>query len=807
MAKKKGRNKTSKKEEVEVSEDTVSIIGMHISKETRNSIIAIFFFLLAILFALSAFNLGGVAGKFVYKNLKNLLGVGYVLLPLVFVLLASSSYKTQRPNFGTSNAISSILFLLSGLGLIHIIKFDSAGVLGKVSALPFVKFFDVYLGFVILLAIFAISLVIMFDKRPSLSGLKARISKLFGGGSEDDEGVEVEEEDEENYEEDEEAEETEPEESYEEDEEEEIEEVEQENEKEAFSFNSYKPAGKYKPPPLSLLRKKDDKAVTGDLKASSNIIKRTLANFGIDVEMDEVTVGPTVTRFALKPAQGVRLSRITALQNELRLALAASSIRIQAPIPGKSLVGIEVPNQTKAMVDLRSLLSSREFKDSSKPLLSALGRGVSGKAEYGNIAKMPHLLIAGATGSGKSVTVHTMITSLLYRNGPEQMRFIMIDPKRVELTLYNGIPHLLTPVITNPKKAILALKWAVGEMERRYDLLEQCAVRDIDSYHQKFSKKNSDDAESMPYIIVIIDELADIMTTYPRELEAGIVRLAQMSRAVGIHLILSTQRPSVNVITGLIKANVPSRIALQVASQIDSRTILDNAGAEKLLGAGDMLYASGEMAQPQRVQCAFISEDEVKSVAGYLKKKYKDELPDDINLGDGPVSGDKSIFSSSFDDGDDKDELFGEAKRIVIEDKKASTSYIQRRLKIGYSRAARILDELEDAGIVGPSNGSKPRDILVNSLEEAEPKRQASTPPRKPALLEREEENYDDEESDDSEDYEEEDDYSEDESDDEGVQYEENTEEDEEDTNEDEDIMDRGDDENNDYEYDEDDKY
>ncbi len=708
MAKKNAKKKESVKKNTEPLSDSTQVLGMHIKKETRNSIIAILFFVVALLFALSGFNLGGVAGQFIYKNLVTLLGVGYILLPLVFVLLGASSYKSERPNFGISHAVSGILFFFSGLGLIHIIKAGASGAIGKISSWPFVKLFDVYLAFIILLAIFVISLVIMFDKRPSLTKFKERLKALFG----------MKENTEEEY--------------YEEVPNEEAEEEAPEplplpeptptevpetaEKKEEFSFTPYKPLGKYKPPPLSLLQKNDDKAVTGDIKANSNIIKRTLQNFGIDVEMDEVTVGPTVTRFALKPAQGVRLSRITALSNELRLALAAPSIRIQAPIPGKSLVGIEVPNQTKALVDLRSLLASKDFKDNPKPLLAALGRSVSGKAEYGNVAKMPHLLIAGATGSGKSVTVHTLITSLLYRNGPEAMRFIMIDPKRVELTLYNGIPHLLTPVITNPKKAILSLKWAVSEMERRYDLLERCAVRDIDSYHKTFLGANAkDDAEAMPYILIIIDELADIMATYPRELESGIVRLAQMSRAVGIHLVLSTQRPSVNVITGLIKANVPSRIALQVASQVDSRTILDNAGAEKLLGAGDMLWSSGDMAQPQRIQCGFISEDEVKAVTGYLKNQYKNELPDDINLGEGSISADKSIFSSSVDE--DKDELFNEAKKLVVDEKKASTSYIQRRLKIGYSRAARILDELEEAGVVGPANGAKAREILGGGSE------------------------------------------------------------------------------------------
>lgn len=708
------------------------VLGVHISEETRNSIVAIFFFVLAILFALSGFNLGGVAGKFIYENLANILGVGYILVPLVFILLGASSYKSLRPSLAITHLISGIIFFLSGLGLIHIIKADAAGIVGKYASWPFIKLFDVYLAFILLLALFAISIIVMFDARPSVSRLKLWIKGLFGSSSDETdeyyEEVPIEtDEDNEEIKETPAAQDVLP------------EEPAPEPPKDAFAFSAaWKSTGKYVPPPLSLLRKNDQKAVTGDIKANSNIIKRTLENFDIAVEMDEVTVGPTVTRFALKPAQGVRLSRITALSNELRLALAAPSIRIQAPIPGQSLVGIEVPNVNKALVDLRSLLSTKEFKESSKPLLVGLGRSVSGLAEYANIAKMPHLLVAGATGSGKSVTVHTLITSLLYRNGPEDLRFIMIDPKRVELTLYNGIPHLLTPVITNPKKAILSLKWAVSEMERRYDILENHAVRDIDSYHKKYNaQKNTDDEnamERMPYILIFIDELADIMTTYPRELESGIVRLAQMSRAVGIHLTLSTQRPSVNVITGLIKANVPTRLALQVASQIDSRTILDAAGAEKLLGAGDMLFASGEMSQPQRVQGAFISEEEVKAVTSFLKNRYKDELTDDINLSEGSISPDKSIFDSQVDD-EDKDELFMEAKALVIKEKKASTSYIQRRLKIGYSRAARILDELEQAGVVGPANGAKARDILSDgSAMPVSVTRAVSTPPVAPLV-------------------------------------------------------------------------
>jgi S-DNA-T family DNA segregation ATPase FtsK/SpoIIIE len=374
-------------------------------------------------------------------------------------------------------------------------------------------------------------------------------------------------------------------------------------------------------------------------------------------------------------------------------------------------------------VGLATLLADDKFQNSGKVLTTALGRGISGKAVFGNLAKMPHILVAGTTGSGKSVTIHSMITSLLYRNGPDDLKFIMVDPKRVELTLYNNIPHLLTPVITDAKKAILALKWAAKEMNRRYDILESESVRDIESYHNNVAggtaKKKKNDAgeelevDRMPYIVIIIDELADIMSAYPRELESAIVRLAQMSRAVGIHLILSTQRPEVNVITGLIKANVPARVALKVSSQIDSRTILDAGGAEKLLGAGDMLYSSGE-AQPERLQSAFISENEVKKVVKYLADAYKDEIAEEISLSAGSISPDKSIFEASLEDGDgeDDDEMYEEARAVVIEAGKASTSYLQRKLKLGYARAARLMDKLEERGVISAGEGAKPREVL-----------------------------------------------------------------------------------------------
>ena len=486
-------------------------------------------------------------------------------------------------------------------------------------------------------------------------------------------------------------------------------------------------SGPYTPPPLTLLKKDTGKAVAGDVKANSLTIKRTLKEFGINVEMDAVESGPAITRYSLKPALGVRISRIVALQQELQLALKASSIRIEAPIPGKSLVGIEVPNAVRSTVGLASILKNPEYTDSPRPLLIALGKDVAGGVHFANIARMPHALIAGTTGSGKSVTIHNIIVSLLFRNSPEQLRFILVDPKRVELTLYNGIPHLLTPVITEPKKALKSLTWAVKEMARRYDILQAEGIQGLDLYHSNvyhpakkaWEAKGSPEEEKdnlpepLPYIVIILDELNDLMQAYPRELEALIVRLAQMSRAVGIHLLLATQRPSVNVITGTIKANVPTRIALNVASQIDSRTIIDQMGAEKLLGQGDMLYLSSDSPRLTRIQSAYISGEEIKKVVAYLKDQSTD-LGDTIDLEESK-DGSASSFMASIggSDDDSEDELFDDAKYAVMEAGKASTSYLQRKLRIGYSRAARLMDLLEEQGVIGPADGARPREILV----------------------------------------------------------------------------------------------
>jgi len=516
-------------------------------------------------------------------------------------------------------------------------------------------------------------------------------------------------------------------------------------------------SGHYDPPPLSLLQKDKGKAQAGDVKANSLTIKRTLKEFGINVEMDAVESGPAITRYALKPAQGVRINKIVGLSQELQLALKASTIRIEAPIPGKSLVGIEVPNAIRSTVGLASVLRFPEYTDSKKPLLVALGKDVTGNVHFADIAKMPHGLIAGTTGSGKSVTIHNIIISLLFRNSPEQLRFILVDPKMVELTLYNGIPHLLHPVIIEAKKALKLLAWAVKEMDRRYDILSEHGIQGLEGYHQKIyhpakkawekekekrekerekqaqtegddfdeeieEEEEPDLPEPLPYIVLVLDELNDLMQAYPRELEALIVRLAQKSRAVGIHLLLATQRPSVNVITGTIKANIPTRIALNVASQIDSRTILDQMGAEKLLGQGDMLYISSSNPRPVRIQSAFITGEEIKAVVDYLKAQNIETLSDSINIDDQKDGNINSFMNSIGGENDVDDDLFDDAKNVVIETGRASTSYLQRRLGIGYNRAARMMDILEEQGIIGPANGSKPREVLIKKegLEESD---------------------------------------------------------------------------------------
>jgi DNA segregation ATPase FtsK/SpoIIIE, S-DNA-T family len=691
------------------------IRGKDLKKETWQAVIAIICFVLALLTILAAFHKAGQVGDFGFRAIKKLTGIGYFLSPVLLVMLGVAFLKGVEQKFQTWRMVGSVLFFVSGLGLINLLIANEGGILGRSISAPLISLLDVYATAAVLIAVLAISILITFDLHFTTDHLLfwQRWQKDTDEDEEDDAVVALDGDDEKvnkavkdierKYAEEEENEEVVPKMA-----------PKEEDESGIPSFAATRSNKPFVPPPLSLLEKDKGKPETGDIKANANIIKRTLANFGISVEMDEISIGPSVTRYALKPAEGVKLSKIVALNNDLSLALAAHPIRIEAPIPGKSLVGIEIPNTTKTTVGLATLLGSEEYQTSEKPLLISMGKGISGKSFFANLAKAPHMLVAGATGSGKSVTIHAIVASLLFRNSPEDLKFIMIDPKRVELTLYNKIPHLLTPVITDPKKAILALKWAAKEMSRRYDVLEKNAVRDIQSYH----KSMQEGSENMPYIVIIIDELADIMQTYPRELESSIVRLAQMSRAVGIHLILSTQRPSVNVITGLIKANVPTRVALQVASQIDSRTILDAAGAEDLLGAGDMLFQGADMAKPIRLQSAYITETETKKVAKYLADTYKDEIMGEINLAT-PEVGKDAIFSANLEDDDDigeEDDMYEQAKETVIETGKASTSFLQRKLGIGYSRAARLMDILEKKGVIGPANGAKPREVYTSEV-------------------------------------------------------------------------------------------
>ena len=481
-------------------------------------------------------------------------------------------------------------------------------------------------------------------------------------------------------------------------------------------------------PSLDLLEKNESGADAGDTRQNAQIIHDTLAEFNIEAAMGDINVGPKVTQYTLRPPSGVKLTRITALETNIALNLAAQSLRIEAPIPGQRAVGIEVPNRKAAEVRLRSTLSSKQWAAARDPLSFGIGKDISGQVVVGELGKMPHLLIAGQTGSGKSVMINTLLCSLLYRNSPSDMKLILVDPKQVEMAPYADIPHLLTPVINEPEKTISALKWAVNEMERRYKLLAGEKIRNIKEYNKRLQSRakkiaiadengNVQEHEdgSMPYIVIVVDEMSDLMMMAKKDVETLIVRLAQKSRAVGIHLVLATQRPSVNVITGLIKANVPARIAFTVASQVDSITILDQSGAEKLLGQGDMLFYVTSMSKPKRIQGAWVTDDEVNKIADHLRMQMAPQYNDEVVAQPVQLDGKGGVVMDLSEGGDDK---FKDAVRVVVERRKASTSMLQTRLGIGYQRAARIIEEMEERGIIGPQNGSKPRDVLISSPEE-----------------------------------------------------------------------------------------
>ncbi len=669
-----------------------------LASETKDSIVAVVAFVLAVIFVLAYFGKAGKVGVGALSLFSTLLGKGYFLLPVSLALVSVSLLFSLRQKFVSLPLIGAGLFLTSSLALADIIfGAGVAGLLGRYTARPFLYFFDATASGIIFLAALVVSLLVIFN-----ASLQRKMREL----KEEKPEMPVQP-------------------AIMVDEDEEMENIaasKRQSEPQTQKKDDSRPfaqAGKnvspeilkelkqkaknYALPALTLLDDYRGKPSAGDIKANGNIIQRTLQDFGIPVEMGEVSVGPSVTQYTLKPAQGVKLSRIVGLHNDLALALAVHPLRIEAPIPGKSFVGVEVPNRTIALVGLRSLLDREEYQKAG-PLSFALGKNVAGEAMYADLARMPHLLIAGATGSGKSIAIHSLLLGLLYKNTPLSLRLLLIDPKRVELAHYQDIPHLLAPVITEPKEAISALRWAVKEMEERYKILQSAGRRDIVSY-------NSTAEEFMPYIVIVIDELADLMAAFGREVEASIVRIAQMARAVGIHLVVSTQRPSVEVITGLIKANITSRVAFAVASQIDSRTILDGAGAEKLLGNGDMLYLAGDVGKPRRIQGVFVAEAEVKRVTDFIHNQELEPDYDEAVLKVG-TSGSFSVGAATGDDGVD-DELYDEAYTLIVKAGKASASYLQRRLKVGYARAARLLDMLEERGVIGPGDGAKARDVLV----------------------------------------------------------------------------------------------
>lgn len=704
--------------------------------ESHRAIWAIFLFLAAFIVLLSFFRLAGAAGEIFMKGGTLLLGRTVFVLPLLFVFGGITLFFTKKKHFlfpvflAISFTLLGVDGILGAMGIRYQAQAEEMGgwIGYLLSWLPF-KFFGIWVSLAIFFAMVTVGFVISWQlaqrvKPPGDEEKPSVLKKIFtpqfkiktigSEGGEQKGMVPV-------------AVLTSP--------------VNSSLDKLRSGFKVKSMDGgqsitddiflrkvgldsAYKLPPLELLEPDHGQAQSGDIKVNSAIIKRTLENFDIPVEISEVNVGPTVTQYAVKPAEGIKLSKIVGLSNDLALALAAHPVRIEAPIPGRSLVGIEIPNRVRAQVRLRNLIESPVFQQSSSRLAFALGRDVAGNPVFADLAGMPHLLVAGSTGTGKTIGLNSVIISLLYQNTPDTMRLILIDPKRVEFPVYNDLPHLLTPVIHDAQKTVNVLKWLVSEMERRFEILSSAKTRDIAGYNQAIAKGQE---ELMPYIILVVDELADLMAARGREIEAGIVRLAQMARAVGIHLIVATQRPSVEVITGLIKANITARMAFQVASQVDSRTVLDASGSEKLLGLGDMLFVSAEISKPKRIQGAYVTEKEVRKVVKFiagqtkeieeesdgLKEKLAEDLEKTLDSTMNSTGNNSDYFG-----GDDP--LYEEAKKLVIETRKASASFLQRRLRVGYARAARLIDMLEEKGIVGPGEGAKPRDVLYGVDERSQ---------------------------------------------------------------------------------------
>jgi len=692
-----------------------------LSPETKRGILIVSLFALALICILGFLNLAGIAGAYVDFGLGVAFGWGRFLFPIILLVLGYVLARPQAYKINWHNYLGLGIFILSAHALLQLsapqiqtvrmtLSGLGGGAIGFVLAHPLTLYLGFWATLIILLALLLASVLLMFNTSIESILEKTNIFKLFSPVFKRREVADNEEDPEEEQEA-----------PSEEGKEEEHETVEESGEKEIETEPVKNPSKELLSPvtkglpvrsmprpkidlPMDLLDQRRSKPTSGDLKVGKEKIQHTLANFNINVEMGEVQIGPTVTQYTFKPAEGIKLSRITALNDDLALALAAHPVRIEAPIPGKSLVGIEVPNQKPAVVRIREIFESDAFVNRKSNLQIPLGKDVSGKSWTADLGSMPHLLVAGATGSGKSVCLNSIIISLIYQNNVDSLRLILVDPKRVEFPTYNGIPHLLTPVITDTTKTVYALRWAMSEMDRRFDEMQKYQKPNIDLY-------NLTAREKMPHIVIIIDELADLMVTAGAEVEACIIRLTQMARAAGIHLVLATQRPSVNVITGLIKANIPCRIAFSVVSVMDSRTILDSSGADKLVGKGDMLYMSPQYKSPIRMQNSFVSNEEIKAVVSYLKNH--NEKPEYITEITEKQQGGGTSFDFKSDAGDD-DELLNEAQQIVVSAGKASTSYLQRRLRIGYARAARLIDLLEEAGVIGPGDGAKPREILVD---------------------------------------------------------------------------------------------
>ncbi|OQA70744.1 MAG: DNA translocase SpoIIIE [Parcubacteria group bacterium ADurb.Bin247] len=685
-------------------------------KKIKKTIISILFFLFAIVMFFSFFGLSGMAGEYLKDFFTSFIGLAVYIMPIALFLVGLVVIKTKYKRFAVPMVASFLLIAIGFSGMLeilsssNILEIDNAGgTIGDLIGSPLIKLFDFWIAlFVFTAFIFGGCLVFLqLLSLPSVLRTNDELkesftSKIFrwviGKNSEFkekelkfDEPVKKEEE--------------------------------KKPEPVKEDVLPDKNLNGFKLPPLDLLESESGAPSTGDIKVNSAIIKKTLEDFDIPVEMSGVNVGPTVAQYTLKPAEGIKLSKITSLSNDLSLSLAAHSIRIEAPIPGKSLVGVEIPNKIRAEVRLRNMIESPDYQKIGARLPIAMGKDVSGIAVYTRLEKMPHLLVAGSTGSGKTIFLNTLILSILYNNTPETLRLILVDPKRVEFSHFKDTPHLLCPVIFDVDRASNVLKWSVLEMERRLKVMSEAKTRDIGSYNDLVSKNNkkkgNEPMEVMPYIVIIVDELADLMVSKGKEIEPKIVRLAQMARATGIHLVLATQRPSVEVITGLIKANIVSRVSFQVASQVDSRTIIDTAGAEKLLGAGDMLYVTGDMPKPKRVQAPYVSEKEIKGVVNWIKTEYGETMEGD-SLCEDLEKGLEEATEGTFDfyDGEN-DPLYEEARTIVIENKKASASFLQRRLRVGYARAARLIDMMEERGVVGPADGAKPREVYTRNIEDS----------------------------------------------------------------------------------------